>query len=136
MSATLVATGLAGGHGHRTLIDSLDLSVAPGDVVGAVVPVVRASSPCCASLAATSHRVPVQGSWLAFSHVMGGGRGGGRPSSPLALAGSPPQNSGHGMAGLLPLGAGNRPSSSNWAQRSARASTSPAPGNPTSCCGS
>ena len=57
MSATLVATGLAGGHGHRTLIDSLDLSVAPGDVVGAVVPVVRASSPCCASLAATSRRL-------------------------------------------------------------------------------
>ncbi|KAG4074743.1 hypothetical protein HA402_007019 [Bradysia odoriphaga] len=27
---------LAGGHGHRTLFDSLDLTVAPGDVVGVV----------------------------------------------------------------------------------------------------
>jgi len=36
MSATLVARGLAGGYGHRTLFDSLDLSVAPGDVVGVV----------------------------------------------------------------------------------------------------
>ncbi|MDF2562711.1 MAG: hypothetical protein K0R99_4157, partial [Microbacterium sp.] len=36
MTATLVARGLAGGHGHRTLFDSLDLTVAPGDVVGVV----------------------------------------------------------------------------------------------------
>ena len=36
MVATLVAQGLAGGHGHRTLFDSLDLTVAPGDVVGVV----------------------------------------------------------------------------------------------------
>ncbi|UCR88881.1 ribosomal protection-like ABC-F family protein [Mycetocola spongiae] len=36
MSATLVAQGLAGGHGHRTLFDSLDLTVAPRDVVGVV----------------------------------------------------------------------------------------------------
>ncbi|GAA1671609.1 heme ABC transporter ATP-binding protein [Citricoccus zhacaiensis] len=36
MTATLVATGLAGGYGHRTLFDSLDLTVAPGDVVGVV----------------------------------------------------------------------------------------------------
>ncbi|MFJ6112970.1 ABC-F family ATP-binding cassette domain-containing protein [Agrococcus sediminis] len=36
MTATLVAQGLAGGHGHRTLFDSLDLTVAPGDVVGVV----------------------------------------------------------------------------------------------------
>ncbi|MFC5929528.1 ABC transporter ATP-binding protein [Cryobacterium melibiosiphilum] len=36
MSATLVARGLAGGYGHRTLFDNLDLSVAPGDVVGVV----------------------------------------------------------------------------------------------------
>ena len=36
MTATLVAAGLAGGHGHRTLFDSLDLTVAPGDVVGVV----------------------------------------------------------------------------------------------------
>ncbi|WP_423922433.1 ABC-F family ATP-binding cassette domain-containing protein [Frigoribacterium sp. 2-23] len=36
MSATLVAKALAGGHGHRTLFDDLDLTVAPGDVVGVV----------------------------------------------------------------------------------------------------
>jgi ATPase subunit of ABC transporter with duplicated ATPase domains len=36
MSATLVAKGLAGGHAHRTLFSSLDLVVAPGDVVGVV----------------------------------------------------------------------------------------------------
>jgi ATPase subunit of ABC transporter with duplicated ATPase domains len=36
MSATLVAKGLAGGHGHRTLFEGLDLTVAPGDVVGVV----------------------------------------------------------------------------------------------------
>ena len=36
MSATLVAKGLSGGHGHRTLFEGLDLTVAPGDVVGVV----------------------------------------------------------------------------------------------------
>ncbi|CAB4699720.1 MAG: ATP-binding cassette domain-containing protein [Actinobacteria bacterium] len=36
MSATVVAQGLAGGHGHRTLFEELDLTVAPGDVVGVV----------------------------------------------------------------------------------------------------
>ena len=36
MTATLVARGVAGGHGHRTLFDALDLTVAPGDVVGVV----------------------------------------------------------------------------------------------------
>ena len=36
MSASLVASGLAGGYGHRTLFDGLDLTVAPGDVVGVV----------------------------------------------------------------------------------------------------
>ncbi|GAA1937459.1 ABC-F family ATP-binding cassette domain-containing protein [Microbacterium aoyamense] len=36
MTATLVARGVAGGHGHRTLFESLDLTVAPGDVVGGV----------------------------------------------------------------------------------------------------
>jgi len=33
MTATLVAKGLAGGYAHRTLFDSLDLTVTPGDVV-------------------------------------------------------------------------------------------------------
>ncbi|MFB8189956.1 ABC-F family ATP-binding cassette domain-containing protein [Microbacterium sp. NPDC055988] len=36
MTATLVAQGLAGGYGHRTLFDSLDLTVSAGDVVGLV----------------------------------------------------------------------------------------------------
>ncbi|WMY77854.1 ABC-F family ATP-binding cassette domain-containing protein [Citricoccus sp. I39-566] len=36
MTATLVAHGLAGGYGHRTLFDSVDLTVAPGDVLGVV----------------------------------------------------------------------------------------------------
>ncbi|MGL5817589.1 MAG: ABC-F family ATP-binding cassette domain-containing protein [Phycicoccus sp.] len=36
MSAHLQAKGLAGGHAHRTLFDSLDLTVAPGDVVGVI----------------------------------------------------------------------------------------------------
>ncbi|KQP54499.1 ABC-F family ATP-binding cassette domain-containing protein [Agreia sp. Leaf283] len=36
MTATLVAKGLAGGHAHRTLFSSLDLTVAPGDIVGVV----------------------------------------------------------------------------------------------------
>ncbi|MEF2976951.1 ABC-F family ATP-binding cassette domain-containing protein [Subtercola sp. YIM 133946] len=36
MTATLVAKGLSGGHGHRVLFAGLDLTVAPGDVVGLV----------------------------------------------------------------------------------------------------
>ncbi|MBM6401197.1 ABC-F family ATP-binding cassette domain-containing protein [Phycicoccus sonneratiae] len=36
MSADLVAKGLAGGYAHRTLFEALDLTVAPGDVVGVV----------------------------------------------------------------------------------------------------
>ncbi|MCR2827597.1 ABC-F family ATP-binding cassette domain-containing protein [Microbacterium sp. zg.Y909] len=36
MTATLVARDLAGGYGHRTLFDSLNLTVAPGDVLGVV----------------------------------------------------------------------------------------------------
>ncbi|WP_394552606.1 ABC-F family ATP-binding cassette domain-containing protein [Agromyces sp. MMS24-JH15] len=36
MTATLVAGGLAGGYAHRTLFESLDLTIAPGDVVGVV----------------------------------------------------------------------------------------------------
>ncbi|GAA3211734.1 ABC-F family ATP-binding cassette domain-containing protein [Microbacterium terregens] len=36
MTATLVARNLAGGYGHRTLFDSLDVTVAPGDVLGVV----------------------------------------------------------------------------------------------------
>ncbi|KGN34114.1 heme ABC transporter ATP-binding protein [Knoellia sinensis KCTC 19936] len=36
MNATLVAKDLSGGHAHRTLFENLDLTVAPGDVVGVV----------------------------------------------------------------------------------------------------
>ncbi|MFJ4039425.1 ABC-F family ATP-binding cassette domain-containing protein [Microbacterium sp. NPDC090007] len=36
MTATLVAQNLAGGYGHRTLFSGVDLTVAPGDVVGVV----------------------------------------------------------------------------------------------------
>ena len=36
MTATLVAKQLSGGHGHRVLFEGLDLTVAPGDVVGVV----------------------------------------------------------------------------------------------------
>ncbi len=36
MTATLVAQGIAGGHAHRTLFDDLDLTVAPGEVIGVV----------------------------------------------------------------------------------------------------
>lgn len=36
MTATLVAKDLSGGYAHRTLFDHLDLTVAPGDVVGVV----------------------------------------------------------------------------------------------------
>lgn len=36
MTATLVARSVAGGYGHRTLFDDLDLTVAPGDVIGVV----------------------------------------------------------------------------------------------------
>jgi ATPase subunit of ABC transporter with duplicated ATPase domains len=36
MTATLVAQGLAGGYGHRTLFEGVDLTVASGDVIGVV----------------------------------------------------------------------------------------------------
>lgn len=36
MTATLVAKDLSGGHAHRTLFSNLNLTVAPGDVVGVV----------------------------------------------------------------------------------------------------
>jgi len=36
MTATLVVKGLAGGYAARTLFDGLDLTVAPGDVIGIV----------------------------------------------------------------------------------------------------
>ncbi|MFF7291933.1 ABC-F family ATP-binding cassette domain-containing protein [Microbacterium sp. NPDC008134] len=36
MTATLVAQNLSGGYGHRILFDGVDLTVAPGDVIGLV----------------------------------------------------------------------------------------------------
>jgi ATPase subunit of ABC transporter with duplicated ATPase domains len=36
MTATLVAKDVAGGYAHRTLFENLDLTVAPGDVIGVV----------------------------------------------------------------------------------------------------
>lgn len=36
MTATLVAQHLSGGYGHRTLFEGVDLTVAPGDVIGVV----------------------------------------------------------------------------------------------------
>lgn len=36
MTATLIATGLAGGYGHTVLFEGLDLSVLPGEVIGIV----------------------------------------------------------------------------------------------------
>ncbi len=36
VNATLVAKNLSGGHGHRVLFEGLDLTVAPGDVIGVV----------------------------------------------------------------------------------------------------
>ncbi|MFS0852633.1 ABC-F family ATP-binding cassette domain-containing protein [Microbacterium sp. 179-I 3D4 NHS] len=36
MTATIVARSLTGGHGHRVLFEDLDLTVAPGDVIGVV----------------------------------------------------------------------------------------------------
>ena len=36
MTATLVAKEVAGGYAHRTLFENVDLTVAPGDVVGVV----------------------------------------------------------------------------------------------------
>lgn len=36
MTATLVAQNLAGGYGHRILFEGLDLTVAPGEVIGVV----------------------------------------------------------------------------------------------------
>lgn len=36
MTATLVAANVAGGYAHRTLFEGLDVTVAPGDVIGVV----------------------------------------------------------------------------------------------------
>ena len=36
MTGTLVASNVAGGFAHRTLFERLDLTVAPGDVIGVV----------------------------------------------------------------------------------------------------
>ncbi|HEX8498743.1 MAG TPA: ATP-binding cassette domain-containing protein, partial [Actinomycetales bacterium] len=60
MSATVVARGLAAGHGARSLFSGLDLVVAPGDVVGLVGPNGAGKSTLLQLLAGL--QVPEQGS--------------------------------------------------------------------------
>lgn len=58
MTATLVAKDLAGGFAHRTLFEGLDLTVAPGDVIGVVgANGVGKSTSCCGFWPATSNRL-------------------------------------------------------------------------------
>ena len=59
MSATLVAQGVAGGHGHRILFENLDLTVAAGDVVGVVGVNGSGKSTLLSILAGT--RAPLEG---------------------------------------------------------------------------
>jgi ATPase subunit of ABC transporter with duplicated ATPase domains len=77
MTGTLVARGLAGGYGHRTLFDALDLTVAPGDVVGVVgangagkSTLLRLLAGVDAPLAGTVTRAPVDlfVGWLPQEH--------------------------------------------------------------------
>jgi ATPase subunit of ABC transporter with duplicated ATPase domains len=77
MSATLVARQLSGGHGHRALFESLDLSVAPGDVVGIVgangagkTTLLRILAGHAASLAGTVSTTPTDAfiGWLPQEH--------------------------------------------------------------------
>ena len=59
MSATLVAQGVSGGHGHRVLFDNLNLTVAAGDVVGVVGVNGSGKSTLLSILAGT--RAPLEG---------------------------------------------------------------------------
>ena len=59
MSATLVAQGVSGGHGHRTLFDNLNLTVGAGDVVGVVGVNGSGKSTLLSILAGT--RAPLEG---------------------------------------------------------------------------
>ena len=77
MTATLVAKGLAGGYAHRVLFDTLDLTVAPGDVVGVVgangagkTTLLRVLAGDLAPLAGTVSRTPPDAfvGWLPQEH--------------------------------------------------------------------
>ncbi|GAA1820452.1 ABC-F family ATP-binding cassette domain-containing protein [Planosporangium flavigriseum] len=57
MSATLIAKGLAAGHGDRILFSGLDLVVAPGDVIGLVGPNGAGKSTLLRTLA---HELPLE----------------------------------------------------------------------------
>ncbi len=77
MSATLVAKSLSGGHAHRTLFESLDLTVAPGDVVGVLgangagkTTLLRLLAGAAAPLAGGVHTAPPDAfvGWLPQEH--------------------------------------------------------------------
>ncbi|MFT3661484.1 MAG: ABC-F family ATP-binding cassette domain-containing protein [Gordonia sp. (in: high G+C Gram-positive bacteria)] len=78
MTATLVAKDLAGGHAHRVLFEHLDLTVAPGDVVGVVgangagkTTLLRVLAGDLAPLAGTVSRTPPDAfvGWLPQEHA-------------------------------------------------------------------
>ncbi len=78
MTATLVAKDLSGGYTHRVLFDHLDLTVAPGDVVGVVgangsgkTTLLRVLAGDLAPLAGTVSRTPPDAfvGWLPQEHA-------------------------------------------------------------------
>ncbi len=78
MTATLVAKDLSGGYAHRVLFDHLDLTVAPGDVVGVVgangsgkTTLLRVLAGDLAPLAGTVSRTPPDAfvGWLPQEHA-------------------------------------------------------------------
>lgn len=82
MTATLVAKNVSGGHAHRVLFDDLDLTVAPGDVVGIVgangagkTTLLRVLAGDLAPLAGTVTRSPSDAfvGWLPQEHERVGG---------------------------------------------------------------
>jgi ATPase subunit of ABC transporter with duplicated ATPase domains len=77
VSATLVAKSLSGGYAHRALFESLDLSVAPGDVVGVLgangagkTTLLRLLAGAVTPLAGTVHTSPSDAfvGWLPQEH--------------------------------------------------------------------
>ncbi|MCR8897337.1 ATP-binding cassette domain-containing protein [Gordonia sp. GONU] len=77
MTATLVAKDVAGGYAHRVLFDHLDLTIAPGDVVGVVgangagkTTLLRVLAGDLAPLAGTVTRAPADAfvGWLPQEH--------------------------------------------------------------------
>ncbi len=78
MTATLVAKGVAGGYAHRILFDGLDLTIAPGDVIGVVgangagkTTLLRVLAGDLAPLAGTVARTPPDAfvGWLPQEHA-------------------------------------------------------------------